>query len=92
VAHYLQELAGLLHSFYFKHRILPPAAEDAVDAADAQDVAQGGMPVDAVSCSSRQHETLTPELTGARLALMWAVQQVIKGGLRILGISAPEQM
>ena len=87
VAHYLQELAGLLHSFYFKHRILPPAAEE-----DATNAAKEALPDDAVSCSSRQHETLTPELTGARLALMWAVQQVIKGGLGILGISAPEHM
>lgn len=87
VAHYLQELAGLLHSFYFKHRILPPAAEEDVPAA-----AKGPLPDDDVSCSSRQHETLTSELTGARLALMWAVQQVIKGGLGILGVSAPEQM
>jgi arginyl-tRNA synthetase len=87
VAHYVQELAGLLHSFYFKHRILPPAAEE-----DAPDAAKGSLPDDAASCSSRQHEILTPELTGARLALMWAVQQVIKGGLGILGISAPEHM
>jgi arginyl-tRNA synthetase len=47
---------------------------------------------DPTACSSRQHETLSPELTGARLALMWAVQQVLKGGLGILGVSAPEQM
>jgi arginyl-tRNA synthetase len=87
VAHYLQELAGLLHPFYFKHRILPPAAER-----DLPDAAMDPLPGDPASCSSRQHETLTPELTGARLALMWAVQQVIKGGLGILGVSAPEQM
>ena len=87
VAHYLQELAGLLHPFYFKHRILPPAAEQ-----DLPDAATDSSVDDPASCSSRQHETLTPELTGARLALMWAVQQVIKGGLGILGVSAPEQM
>jgi arginyl-tRNA synthetase len=87
VAHYLQELAGLLHPFYFKHRILPPAAEQ-----DLPDAATESPAEEADSCSSRQHETLTPELTGARLALMWAVQQVIKGGLGILGVSAPERM
>jgi arginyl-tRNA synthetase len=87
VAHYLQELAGLLHPFYFKHRILPPAVEQ-----DLTDASTESSEDDPASCSSRQHEALTPELTGARLALMWAVQQVIKGGLGILGISAPEQM
>ncbi|WP_447602107.1 arginine--tRNA ligase [Nitrospira sp. Nam80] len=87
VAHYLQELAGLLHPFYFKHRILPPAADE-----DLRDAARNNLTAQADSCSSRQHEVLTPALTGARLALMWAVQQVIKNGLRILGVSAPDQM
>jgi arginyl-tRNA synthetase len=87
LAHYLQELAGLLHPFYFKHRILPPAADE-----DLRDAARNNLTDEADSCSSRQHEVLTPALTGARLALMWAVQQVIKNGLRILGISAPDQM
>lgn len=87
VAHYLQELAGLLHPFYFKHRILPPAVEQDLPDAPIEPAAD-----DLASCSSRQHEVLPPELTGARLALMWAVQQVIKSGLGILGISAPEQM
>jgi arginyl-tRNA synthetase len=87
LAHYLQELAGLLHPFYFKHRILPPAADE-----DLRDAARNNLADDAASCSSRQHEVLTPALTGARLALMWAVQQVIKNGLGILGVSAPDQM
>ena len=87
VAHYLLELAGQLHPFYFKHRILPPAAEQ-----DLPDAAAGSLDDETASCSSRKHETVTPELTGARLALMWAVQQVIKGGLGILGVSAPEHM
>jgi arginyl-tRNA synthetase len=87
LAHYLQELAGLLHPFYFKHRILPPAADE-----DLPDAARNSLTDDAASCSSRQHEVLTPALTGARLALMWAVQQVIKNGLGILGVSAPDQM
>jgi arginyl-tRNA synthetase len=87
LAHYLQELAGLLHPFYFKHRILPPAADD-----DLREAARNALADEAVSCSSRQHETLTPGLTGARLALMWAVQQVIKNGLGILDVSAPDQM
>ncbi len=35
---------------------------------------------------------LSPERTAARLALMRGVQQVIKNGLTVLGISAPDQM
>ena len=87
VAHYLQDLAGLLHPFYFKHRILPPAADTEVPDAESD-----AMSPEAPLCSSRQHEVLSPGLTGARLALMWAVQQVIKNGLGILGVSAPDQM
>ncbi|HSQ51305.1 MAG TPA: DALR anticodon-binding domain-containing protein [Nitrospiraceae bacterium] len=39
-----------------------------------------------------QKETPTPERTAARLALMSGIQQVLKNGLAVLGISAPEQM
>ena len=39
-----------------------------------------------------QKEGLSTEQTAARLALMQAVQQVLKNGLGVLGISAPEQM
>ncbi|UVT19309.1 MAG: arginine--tRNA ligase [Nitrospira sp.] len=37
-------------------------------------------------------EALTPKRTAARLVLMGAVQQVIRNGLDVLGISAPEHM
>jgi arginyl-tRNA synthetase len=37
-------------------------------------------------------EMLTPDRTSARLVLMGAVQQVIRNGLEVLGLSAPEQM
>ena len=59
VAYYLQDLAGLLHSYYYKHRIIQ------VD---------------------------DPALTLARLVLMGAVQTVIRNGLSVLGVSAPEAM
>ena len=59
VAYYLQDLAGLLHSYYYKHRIIQ------VDA---------------------------PALTSARLVLMGAVQTVVRNGLAVLGVSAPEAM
>jgi arginyl-tRNA synthetase len=73
MTYYLQQLAALLHTFYNKHRILPPAGLQEVGEAE---------PV----------EELTPKKTAARLVLMRAVQQVIRNGLSVLGISAPEQM
>ncbi len=80
MTYYLQQLAALLHTFYNKHRILPPAADaDLVEPETA-----GG--------EEAIRETLTPDRTAARLALMRAVQQVIKNGLAVLGISAPDQM
>ncbi len=80
MAYYLRELAGLLHPFYNKHRILPPAVES------------DGSPIHASASSSRRQEALSSELTGARLALMWGVQQVVRNGLNVLGVSAPDQM
>jgi len=73
VTYYLQQLAALLHTFYNKHRILPPAV--------------GQEPSEAEPA-----EELTPKKTAARLVLMRGVQQVIRNGLAVLGISAPEQM
>ncbi|MCP9450292.1 MAG: arginine--tRNA ligase [Nitrospira sp.] len=73
VTYYLQQLAALLHTFYNKHRILPPA---------------GGREHEEAGSA----EELTPKRTAARLALMRGVQQVIRNGLTVLGISAPEQM
>jgi arginyl-tRNA synthetase len=83
MTYYLQQLAGLLHTFYNKHRILPPAADR-----DLLAVTPEGL----VSGEVRQKEVLVPERTAARLALMRGIQQVLKNGLGVLGISAPEQM
>ena len=83
ITYYLQELAGLLHTFYNKHRILPPAVE--AEGVGAEVGTESGG-------ESRQREELTPALTAARLALMWGIQQVLRNGLSILGVSAPEQM
>jgi len=85
IVFYLQELAQLLHTFYFKHRILPPAVEG--DSTDA-----GQFVKDATVSSVKHREQLTPQLTGARLALMGQVGQVIRNGLGLLGVSAPERM
>lgn len=73
VTYYLQQLAALLHTFYNKHRILPPAGDQEI-----------GEVV--------PNEELLPKTTAARLVLMRGVQQVIRNGLAVLGISAPEQM
>jgi arginyl-tRNA synthetase len=83
MTYYLQQLAGLLHTFYNKHRILPPAADRDLLAVTPE----GLVPGEGV-----QKEVLTPERTAARLALMRGVQQVLKNGLSVLGISAPELM
>jgi arginyl-tRNA synthetase len=72
MTYYLQQLAALLHTFYNKHRILPPAGEP-------ESVAP-------------QAEPLTPARTAARLVLMRGVQQVLKNGLTVLGLTAPDQM
>jgi arginyl-tRNA synthetase len=73
VTYYLQQLAALLHTFYNKHRVLPPVADQEQD-------------------ESAPLEVLTPNRTAARLVLMGAVQQVLRNGLDVLGISAPEHM
>lgn len=85
IVFYLQELAQSLHTFYFKHRILPPAGED--ESSDA-----GQFVKDASVSSVKHREQLTPRLTGARLALMGQVGQVIRNGLGLLGVTAPERM
>ena len=85
IVFYLQELAQQLHTFYFKHRILPPAAE-----AETPDAGQ--FVKDATVSSVKHREQLTPRLTGARLALVGQVGQVIRNGLGLLGVSAPERM
>ncbi|MFM8552370.1 MAG: arginine--tRNA ligase [Nitrospiraceae bacterium] len=84
LTYYLQELAGSLHTFYFKHRIMPAAAD--------QDVAEASAFVKDAGETHTQREQVSPGLTGARLALMYAVQQVLRNGLGVLGISAPERM
>ncbi|HET8579437.1 MAG TPA: arginine--tRNA ligase, partial [Nitrospiraceae bacterium] len=82
---YLQELAALHHAFYYKHRIMPPTGT--VDANDTEELVGVGNALPA-----RAREQVTPGLTAARLALMREVQRVIRNGLDLLGISAPDRM
>jgi len=83
LTYYLQQLAGLLHGFYNKHRILPPAADK-----EGVDGESGAV----ASEEEIQRETVDSERTAARLALMAGVQQVLRNGLSLLGISAPDHM
>src|SRR2546428_13229102 len=79
---YLQELAMLLHTFYYKHRIMPPAVE--VDTQDAERfVKESGTSV------VRPAEPATPGLTAGRLVLMRPVRPLIRDGCCTLGIAAP---
>ncbi|MDT7044165.1 arginine--tRNA ligase [Candidatus Nitronereus thalassa] len=84
ISFYLQELAGLLHAFYYKHRVLPPKDGDGQD--DMIDTGAEGEPVEAL------REIVSPALTQARLALLQQVKTVLKNGLTLLGVSAPEKM
>ena len=85
ITYYLQELAARLHTYYYKHRILPPALD--VEMEDQDVLAPSSDPDQA-----RKRETITPAMTGARLCLLQSVRTVVRNGLGILGVSAPERM
>ena len=85
ITFYLLELAGLLHVFYYKHRVLPPRVDGGKDE-DSGDLDHDG------ASSQSVREDLSRELTMARLVLLKQVQTVIQNGLRLLGINTPERM
>ncbi len=85
VTFYLLELAGFLHVFYYKRRVLPPRVDD------VKGKESDGLDHGRESGESGQ-EILSRELTIARLVLLKQVQTVIKNGLQLLGVSAPEKM
>ena len=82
---YLQELAGLLHVFYYKHRVLPPRLDR------FQEEESRGLDPSRESSEPGQ-EGLSKDVTIARLVLLTHVQTVIRNGLHLLGVSAPEKM
>lgn len=82
---YLQELAGLLHVFYYKRRVLPPRLDS------FQEEESRGLDPSGESSEPVQ-EGLSKDVTTARLVLLKHVQTVIRNGLHLLGISAPEKM
>lgn len=86
LTYYLQDLAARLHAYYYKHRILPPVLERELDSQDHL------KPAALEAEQGRKGETLTPALTAARLCLFRSVQTVIRNGLGILGVTAPERM
>jgi arginyl-tRNA synthetase len=86
LTYYLQELAARLHTYYYKHRILPPMLEREIEAQDRL------KPASPDAEQGRTREELTPAVTAARLCLFRGVQSVIRNGLEILGVSAPERM
>ncbi len=87
---YLQELAGLIHTFYYRHRIMPTAAE--AEAGEAERFVVQQAAGEAGAPAPREREQVTPGLTAARLVLMRETQQVVRNGLTLLGISAPDRM
>ncbi len=91
VTFYLQELAAQLHTYYNKHRILPPVETES-SGEDLEFTNSAAAPVSDEESSPKNREQLKPELTAARLATMKQVQTVIRNGLAILGVTAPEQM
>jgi arginyl-tRNA synthetase len=92
VTFYLQELAAQLHSYYNKHRVLPPV-ESAVQSEDGlQDVPWETNGKVLGSEKEYVKDPLPPALTAARLALLRQVQTVLRNGLTLLGVSSPEKM
>jgi arginyl-tRNA synthetase len=87
---YLQELAGLIHTFYYRHRIMPPATE--AESGETERFVPTPIGGEAGAPAPRKREPVTPGLTAARLVLMRETQQVVRNGLTLLGISSPDRM
>ena len=92
VTFYLQELASQLHSYYNKHRVLPPVASGVKSEDGLQDVP---WETNGKAFGSEKESVQDPHpsaLTAARLALLRQVQTVLCNGLTVLGMSSPEKM
>ncbi len=84
ITFYLQELARVLHNYYFKHRILPALSDEGPETME--------FGQDQVQDVPHTRAQPTPAQTAARLVLMCMAQRVIRNGLHLLGVSAPEKM
>jgi arginyl-tRNA synthetase len=92
VTFYLQELAAQLHSYYNKHRVLPPVESGVKSEGGLQDVPWETNGKALGSEKESVHDPHPPALTAARLALLRQVQTVLRNGLTVLGMASPEKM
>jgi len=92
VTFYLQELAAQFHSYYNKHRVLPPVDHSDVIHDGSQEGTSEAERQGPHSGSESGQAPLTPAVTAARLVLLRQVQTVLRNGLTLLGISSPEKM
>ena len=92
VTFYLQELASQLHSYYNKHRVLPPVESGVKSQDGLQDVPWETNGKALGSEKESVQDPHPPALTAARLALLRQVQIVLCNGLTVLGMSSPEKM
>ena len=92
VTFYLQELAAQLHSYYNKHRVLPPVESGVKSEDGLQDVPWESNGKALGSEKESVQDPHPPALTAARLALFRQVQTVLCNGLTVLGMSSPEKM
>jgi arginyl-tRNA synthetase len=81
IAHYLEDLASAYHKWYNAERVVPMELTD-------PESRLKGEERDALSIAKNPE---TPR-AAARLKLNDAVQHVIAGGLKLLGVSAPDKM
>ncbi|MGP0594972.1 arginine--tRNA ligase [Nitrospira sp. T9] len=92
VTFYLQELAAQLHAYYNKNRVLPSLDPERNTGDTGDNIKLGASEHTTAVSQERIYESISPDLTAARLALLRQVRTVIGNGLAILGISAPEKM
>jgi len=91
---YLQELAAQVHAYYNKHRVLPvsPGSANGEKTERFSQSSEVSEQFISEGEGERQTEVIPPEVTEARLAILRQVQTVIRNGLTLLGVSAPEKM
>ncbi|MBA3967670.1 MAG: arginine--tRNA ligase, partial [Nitrospirales bacterium] len=92
VTFYLQELAAQLHAYYNKNRVLPSLDPEMNTGDTGENIKFGASGNTGAWNQELRYESVSPDLTAARLALLRQVQTVIGNGLALMGISAPEKM
>ncbi|WP_447964726.1 arginine--tRNA ligase [Nitrospira sp. Ecomares 2.1] len=92
VTFYLQELAAQLHAYYNKNRVLPSLDPERDTGGRGENIKFETSGNTGTLNQELRYESISPDLTAARLALLRQVQTVLGNGLSLLGISAPEKM